>query len=201
MGLFLDAAKAWNALCETTYTIEVGRKNQQYTIDLSFEAADFPHLAGMQYAKDVDFKLRPAEYYGKNLIPAIVSGKLDETLICKATKWDKRIKGRLSAIIHIQQALEQSFVLAQFNPNRVKGSCDIDAKYVLKDNNSGITFFIFLDERSGRFYCKSAFQKSFLDYTENQAIMTVLQVTKTTAEGASVLYKHPNYRAKELVDA
>ena len=61
MGILLDAATAWDALKDTTYTIELGRKNKQYSICLSFETADFHHLAGMQYVKDVDFGMRPSE--------------------------------------------------------------------------------------------------------------------------------------------
>ena len=54
-----------------------GRKKKSYVVSLSFERYDFPHLVGMQYANDVDFKINPAEYYGEKLITAILSGRLD----------------------------------------------------------------------------------------------------------------------------
>ena len=34
-----------------------GRKKKSYVVSLSFERYDFPHLVGMQYANDVDFKI------------------------------------------------------------------------------------------------------------------------------------------------
>ena len=55
MCLFKQAAVAWSELIGTKYEIIAGRKGEQYTINLDFEAADFPHLAGIQYAPDVDF--------------------------------------------------------------------------------------------------------------------------------------------------
>ena len=48
-----------------------GRKKKSYVVSLSFERYDFPHLVGMQYANDVDFKINSAEYYGEKLITAI----------------------------------------------------------------------------------------------------------------------------------
>ena len=62
MGLFLDAATAWNKLSGTQYIFDLGRKGKLHKLTISFLNEDFPHLAGMQYAKDVDFGLDRAEY-------------------------------------------------------------------------------------------------------------------------------------------
>ena len=193
MGLLFDAAKAWNALSNITYRIEVGRKGKQSSIELTFDLADFPHVAGMQYAKDVSFSLRPAQYYGSKLVPVLLSGTMDDSLITKSQSWD-RIEGRLKAIINLQNTLEGEFIIAQFFPKRVPGFCSIQAKYVIKNSVSGEVFFVFLDEEYGRYFCKSAFQSDELDYTLNQPILTVLEVTKKSAGNTTLLRRHASYK-------
>lgn len=192
MGLFLDAARAWDELCKISYSIELGHRGKQFTVNLTFEPGDLPHLAGMQYAKDVDFGLRRAEYYGVNLISAVLSGKLDESRICSARAWP-RIEGRLKAIVSLQQTLCGSFDIAKFNPKKVQGSCNINAEYVIKNTVSGETFFVFLDSEKDRYYCKSAFQSEYTDYMRFQTPLTVLKVSKQDSMGSEVLYQHPNF--------
>lgn len=138
MGLFLDAACAWDELCRISYSIELGYRGKQLNVNLTFEPGDLPHLAGMQYTKDVDFGLRRAEYYGVNLISAVLSGKLDESRIYSAREWP-RIDGRLKAIASLQQTLSGNFKIAKFNPKKVQGACNINAEYVIKNADSGET--------------------------------------------------------------
>ena len=71
MCLLREAAHAWQQLTGTEYRITVGRRGKKSSFALSFSFADFPHVAGMQYAQDVDFGLRPSIAYlqskGKDL--------------------------------------------------------------------------------------------------------------------------------------
>ena len=115
MCLFVEAAKAWQQLTKTRYYIAAGRKGKLYRFRLEFGYADFPHLAGMQYAQDVDFGLRASEYYGEKLIPALLNNKMDGAKIEKSRSWEK-IRGRLHAIINLQQTLESDFSIALFDP-------------------------------------------------------------------------------------
>lgn len=193
MGLLLDAAKTWDSLSQTVYSIEAGRKGKQFSIELSFDPADFPHLAGMHYAKDISFGLRPAQYYGTQLIPALLSGALDDALIMKSRSWSK-IEGRLKAIVNLKSTLEGDFVIARFAPGKVPGFCNIQAEYVIKNTGSSEVFFVFLDQKSGRYYCKSAFQSDNLDYTVNQSLLTILEVTKHVSGMETVLRRHPSYK-------
>ena len=77
MCLLRKAAEAWEKLLNLRYDMVFGRKKKSYVVSLSFERYDFPHLVGMQYANDVDFKINSAEYYGEKLITAILSGRVD----------------------------------------------------------------------------------------------------------------------------
>ncbi len=192
MGLFLDAAVAWHDLCDTHYIFDLARKGKLNRIELSFLNEDFPRLAGMQYAKDVDFGLRQAEYYGEKLVPALLSKYMDDSKIETSRNWE-RISGRLTAIANLQNTLDNEFIVVSFSKEKVKGFCRIDAKFAIKNTVSGDVFFVFLDEESGRYYCKSAFKKEFIDYAENQSSMTILQKIKIVGEKSTVLFTRPGY--------
>lgn len=192
MGLFLEAARVWDELCKISYSIILGYKGRLSEINLTFEPDDLPHLVGMQYAKDVDFGLRPAEYYGANLVNAVLSGRLNESRICNARAWP-RIEGRLKAIINLRHTLSGDFEIARFNPKKVHGSCNINAEYIIRNRLYGQIFFVFLDSQNGRYYCKSAFQNGYIDYMRFQTRMTVLSVTKQDSSGTELLYRREGF--------
>lgn len=82
MGLLYDAALAWHGLQNVNYFLLLGRsKKWSSALFLDFSLGDFPHLAGMQYARDVDFDVNPAELRGEKLISKIIGGEIDDTLI------------------------------------------------------------------------------------------------------------------------
>lgn len=194
MCLFLKAAQAWQKLVQTEYRITAGRKGKSVSFRLDFDFADFPHLVGMQYAQDADFGLRPSEYYGDKLVTALLSGKMDGRRIERSRNWEK-IKGRLNAVISLQQTLDSEFLIARFDPNRVHTNSKIDADYVIKNLDSGEIYFVFIDEsKKHRYYCKSAFAKTHIDYMQNQALLTVLKKEKIENGSSRVLYQHPNFK-------
>ena len=196
MCLLVKAAREWERLSKTEYHIVAGRRGKAVTIRLGFDFADFPHLSGMQYARDVDFGIRTSEYYGEKLIPALLSGRMDGSRIESGRNWEK-IKGRLDAIIGLKETLEGDFLIAYFDPQKVRANSRIDADFVIKNERSGETYFVFIDERDEqRHYCKSAFAKENVDYMENQSMLTVLKKEKTENGETKVLYRHPNFREK-----
>ncbi len=195
MGLLADAANAWNCLYNIRYILDIGKKKKVTRIELSFLSEDFPHLAGMQYAKDVDFGLRPAEYYGERLVPALLEGKMDDSRIENSRNWLK-ISGRLNAIIHLQNTLDGEFQIVAFNKEKVRGYSQIFAKYAIRNTIDDEIYFLFLDERSGKYYCKSAFRKEDTDYFENQTQMTILEKTKIENGVANILFTKDGYSSE-----
>lgn len=193
MCLFLEAAKAWQRLTAIEYRMTAGRKGKTFSFRLDFEAADFPHLAGMQYAKDADFGLHPSEYYGEKLMDVLLSGKMDGSRIEASRNWE-RIEGRLKAIIGLQETLDSDFLIAKFDPSKVPAGSRIDADYVIRNISSGETYFIFVDEdQTHRHYCKSAFAVGITDYLRNQPQLTMLKKEKTQDGQTQILYRHPNF--------
>ena len=194
MCLLVKAAREWERLSKTEYHIVTGRRGKSFHIRLKFAFEDFPHLSGMQYARDVDFGIRSSEYYGEKLIPALLNGRMDGRRIENGRNWE-RIRGRLDAIIGLKETLEGDFLIAQFNAQKVRGNSRIDADFIIKNERSGETYFVFIDEKDEyQHYCKSAFAKENVDYMENQSMLTVLKKEKIENGETVVLYRHPNFR-------
>lgn len=193
MGLLLSAAESWHSMLETHYRFLIGRSGTAKCIDLSFRADDFSHLSGIHYANDVDFKLHKKEYWGAKLIPALMSERLDSSLIEKSRNW-LQIKGRLNAILHMRTILELDFRIYGFSPNKLPFHSQIAAEYLLYSEEIGDGIFLFFDEDAGTYYCKSVFEKGNSDYRTNQSPWTVLTKTKYESGQEIVLFKHPNYK-------
>lgn len=190
----MDAAKAWHKLNSTEYSLFLSQKGKKtYSINLQFDDQYFFHLAGMQYSQDVDFGLNRNQYYGKNLIPALLTGKLKDSKIESSLNYEERIKGRLKAIINLEDTLDHDFEIAKFNKNKVPDYCSIDADFVIRNVTSGDVFFVFLAEDGNFCYCKSAFLNNEKNYMLNQSKLTVLTKTKTVNGIEVYSFQHPNY--------
>lgn len=196
MGLLLDAAKEWEKLKSVEYGFDIARKNVLTKVRLAFSDIDFHHISGMQYASSVDFGLRKSEYCGERLLPAILNGKLNDNKITLSPKWNQ-ICGRLMAVLNLQNILDNDFAIVEFNKKKVQVYSKIEAKYAIKSSISNNVYFIFLDERSGQYYCRSAFENDSIDFTKNQSLMTVLRKTKTTNGEVKQLYIRDGYIPEE----
>lgn len=193
MNLLLSAAETWHSFLETHYRFIIGRSGTAKCIDLYFRSDDFDHLSGIHYANDVDFKLHKKEYRRTKLLSALLSGKLDGSLIEKSRNWPQ-IKGRLNAVVHMQAILESEFRIYTFSPNRLPFHSQIAAEYLLYSEKTGDGVFLFFDRDAETYYCKSVFEKGTGDYRTNQSAWTVLAKTKCENGQETVLFKHPNYR-------
>ena len=193
MCLLYQAALSWCALLDTTYEIVIGHKQKSHVINLVFRMGDFDHLAGMQYAKDVDFKLPKAKYAGERLIPAILSGALDASLIEKGKDWRNTICLRLQGIVQMQEILESDFVIYQFNPQKLNFYSKIGARYLIYSPQLERGFFLFLDETDHIYYCKSIFADDTRDYRQNQTKWIVLKKTRIVNQIPEVLYLNSCY--------
>ena len=193
MGLFLSAANAWASLLSTSYKLRIGHKGTMKELLLQFHAVNFDHLSGMHYAKDIDFKRHRKEYQGAKLLSVLQSGVLDDSLIEKSVNWPK-ISNRLTAIIHLQEILESDFEIYSFSPSRLPFPSKIQAAYFLFSEAINDGVFLFLDEKSGSYYCKSAFHDDAHDYRAGQSRWTVLTKSRCSADSEILLYKNPHYK-------
>lgn len=193
MGLFLSAAEAWNTLLTTSYCLQIGHKGKLRQILLRFRLVDFYHLSGIHYAKDIDFKRHRNEYQGAKLVPALLSGVLDDSLIEKSVNWPK-ISGRLNSVLQLEEILDSEFNIYTFAPDRLPFPSKINAAYLLYSEKINDGVFLFFDQDADVYYCKSLFHDDIHDYKANQTQWTVLTKTKRFGDHEELQYKHPHYK-------
>ena len=169
------------------------KRNPSYDRDLHFSPNDFHHLAGIQHADDIDLGLNPRERYGEKFFHAVLSKRITSTKLEKSANW-KQIESRLHIINNLDHIIENPLVVAEFRADRVRGGSRINAKYIIKSQTGQDILFLFLDEKTGKYYCKSAFKYEALDYTVNQTQLTTLKITKTTESGYTIIYLRPNFK-------
>lgn len=196
MGMLLDAVNAWVALQDTTYEFLLGRsKNWSASFTLDFQPSDFPHLAGVHYADDVDFGINRAELHSAKFIAKLLSGYIDDDLIERAAAWNSKIKNRLECIIVLERILDADFLIYKFEQKRVPHGSTLCAEYVIKYADTDLALFVFVDhDMHTRWFCRSVFQSSSADYTINQTRLTVLKKRKLKNGELNIDYTHPNYK-------
>lgn len=198
MGLLYSAAVAWSNLYNKKYDMLLGRKGKwSSSFSLDFCPEDFPHLAGMQYANDVDFGINKAEVRSGKLIEKILNREINDELIEKSVNWERKIRGRLEGLIALEETLDSDFLICKYDQHKVPHGSLIEAKYVIKNLSSGITFFVFVDDSETRWFCRSVFQMNIADYTINQTHVTVLKKMKWHNNKVVIDYINPNYKPVE----
>lgn len=188
------AAVIWDSLSDTEYRIVIGRRGKTRTLHIRFRAADFFHLSGMHYASDVDFKLHKKQFDGARLIGALLSGKLDGSLIGKSRNYQEKIAGRLRCLCHLPDFFEGDFELYEYRADHLPFHSKIEAQYLLYHAPSGIGCFLFLDREDDICFCRSVFEeRDSGDYRRNQTRWTILQTAKTVQNHSIILYQKPGY--------
>ncbi len=96
----------------------------------------------------------------------------------------------------MEDTLDSDFLIFSFDPRKVKGVSQIDARYIIKSRTTNFAFFVFVDRKdSSRWYCKSIFPYEAADYTAGQMRLTVLKKQKRVV--TVIDYTHKNYIADQ----
>ncbi len=72
MDILQQSALAWKELTEYRYQFVYGYKKTLYPINLTFSSADYPHLAGFQYLKDLSLP----NYTSAKIVDRILERKI-----------------------------------------------------------------------------------------------------------------------------
>ena len=130
MNLLHQSAKAWKEIIEYRYLFTYGYKKQLYLINLTFSLEDYPHLAGFQYMKDISLP----NYSSSKIVDRILEGKILFETVQKATQYDKMIKPRLEALIHLKESLDNEFNLYSYMPKMYPFITNIKADYLISSH-------------------------------------------------------------------
>lgn len=176
MDLLQQSAKAWKEIVEYRYLFIYGYKKQLYPINLTFSPGDFPHLAGFQYMKDISLP----NYSSTKIADRILEGKIAFKKVQEADQYDKMIKPRLEALIHLKESLDNEFNLYSYFPQMYPFVTGIKADYLISSHFS-VDNFIFIIKANAQgelkcdFLCCSIFEKGSRDYEANQRPRTLLK--------------------------
>ncbi len=119
-------------------------------------------------------------YSSSKIVDRILEGKDTIRNVKKATQYDKMIKPRLEALIHLKESLDNEFNLYSFMPRMYPFYTTIKADYLIS-SHTNINNFIFIintnsqNESKCDFLCCSTFEKGKRDYETNQRARTLLK--------------------------
>lgn len=153
MNLLQQCAQEFNRLTAYQYHIIVGRKGKLLEFTISFEQADFHHLAGR-----LTYKQAAQSAYFSAMEP------------------------RLKPLAHLEEFLDSNEIIFRYNAKIQKFSV-IQADYLLQNDFEEAPVYLFISQRTGRdtYVCRTFFPKAEKDYTEGQPRYTLLKKEKSTS--------------------
>ena len=176
MNLLQQSAAAWKEIIEYRYLFTYGYKKKLYPINLTFDLKDYPHLAGFQYTKDITLP----KFNNAKMVDRILEGKISFETVQKAAQYEKMIKPRLEALVHLKNSLDNEFTLYSYMPDKYPFYTEIEADYLISSHED-IDSFIFIIRTSPGgnatcdYLCCSIFEEGYRDYTTNQRSRALLK--------------------------
>ena len=175
MDLLQKCASEFERLISYQYHIMIGRKGRRLEFIISFNRADFHHLAGLHKLKDnVSFQTGKRE----DIMRKILQGRLT-LLQAKQSEFFKKMEPRLPYLSELERFLDSNEIIFRYNP-KIHIFSAIEADYLLQNTHNGIPIYLFLAQRTGEntHVCRTFFPKSLKDYAEGQPRYTMLYKEK-----------------------
>lgn len=174
MDRLFECAGAYHNLMDITYRIILGRKGKQAELRIVFGAVSFHHLIGLHKLHD----LRIARANREKVFNDILAGKITYDSITKSRHFPQ-IENRFAPFTDIEKIFDSNRIVFRYNAKLERFS-QIEADYLLSTPYCENDIYIFLaeDNGSGNYYCRSFFPKEQKDYTDGQAVWTMLYKEK-----------------------
>jgi hypothetical protein len=175
------AAAIWARLAHYQYIFTYGKKRKLYSIKLTFEYRDFPHVAGFQYLKDLTFP----KYSTSKMIPLILDGTIQLADVKKSRYYQESMEPRLRALCQLEDILDHDFKYYAFMPKFYNFHTTIRADYLIFSQVYDQSFVFMIHNGMGAeisYTCCSAFIKDLRDYTQNQRPLAMLKKEKISLE-------------------
>ncbi|MDE6830248.1 MAG: hypothetical protein K2P34_07975 [Lachnospiraceae bacterium] len=132
MDLLQTCAEAFEQLLPYQYHIVIGRKGKILEFTLSFDRADFHHLAGLHKLTDnVRFLTGKREV----IMQEILSGKL-KLSHAQQSAFFRQMEPRLKPLAHLEEFLDSNEMIFRYN-SKVHTFSVIQADYLLQNNFEG----------------------------------------------------------------
>lgn len=175
MDILLQSAQEFQRLLNYQYHFVIGRKGKLREFTISFDEADFHHLAGLHKLRDI------AQFQtGKRsaLLKDILAGKLTVGHAHKSSFFSE-MEPRLKPLANLEHFLDSNNIIFHYNA-KVQAFSLIQADYLLQNDFAGHPVYLFLAKRkdSETQVCRTFFPKTDKDYTESQPRYTLLKKEK-----------------------
>lgn len=175
MDLLQECAAGFERLLPYQYHIIAGRKGKTLEFTISFDRADFHHLAGLHKLTD---NIRFLTGKRANIMQEILSGKLTFTQ-ARQSEFFQQMEPRLKPLIHLEEFLDSNEIIFRYNA-KVHTFSVIQADYLLQNDFEGQPVYLFLAKRTGddTQVCRTFFPKAEKDYAQSQPRYTLLKKEK-----------------------
>ena len=175
MDLLQQCAQEFDLLIPYQYHIMIGRKGETMTFTISFDRADFHHLAGLHKLRD---NVRFQTGKRSDIMEEILAGCLTLSQAQQSVFFHE-MEPRLRPLIQLESFLDSNEIIFRYN-SKANIFSAIQADYLLQNDFEGTPAYLFLARRSGNNtqVCRTFFPKTFKDYAQGQPRYTLLKKEK-----------------------
>lgn len=183
MDLLQLCALSFEQILPYQYHIIAGRKGKIIDFIITFDQADFHHLAGLHKLKD---NIRFLTGKRSNILKEILSGKLTLSHAQQSNFYNE-IQIRLTPLLELESFLDSNEIIFRYNRKLHKFSL-MQADYLLQNNYQDQDIYLFLTARSETNIqvCRSFFPKKELDYSKGQPRYTLLKKEKINTKTGNI---------------
>lgn len=173
MDKLYESAKAFSVLTDIEYHLIIGRKGKAVTLHVTFEPAQFHHLAGLHKLKDLALASRNRE----GVFRDILQGKYTLEDIMKSDFLEDCLV-RLGPLGCLEHLFDANQLVFRYDAN-VQVFSVIEADFLMSTPLQDGTIYVFLAQSDvDTYFCRSIFPQTGRDYTQGQAKFTLLYKEK-----------------------
>lgn len=168
MDILRQCAENFNHLLSYHYHIVIGRKGKMREFTITFDPADFHHLAGLHKLRD---NIRFQTGKRDDIFRDILAGKLTVQQAARSSFFQE-MESRLRPLAELEAFIDSNELIFRYNAKANVFSA-ISADYLLQNDFEGTPIYLFLAQRTGADtqVCRTFFPKTEKDYTEGQPML------------------------------
>lgn len=195
MDLLQESAKSFESLLPYQYHIIAGRKGKILDFTISFDRADFHHLAGLHKLTD---NVRFLTGKRAIIMQEILSGRLTIAQ-ARQSAFFSQMEPRLKPLSHLEQFLDSNEIIFRYNSKAHTFSV-IQADYLLQNDFEGQPVYLFLAQRArgSTQVCRTFFPKTEKDYAQGQPLYTLLKKEKINRDTEEIIVQFDRLSPKEI---
>ncbi|MCD8023134.1 MAG: PBECR4 domain-containing protein [Lachnospiraceae bacterium] len=185
MHSIYNCVDAFTSLLDIQYHLILGRKGMSVNLRIEFTKNDCFHLMGLQYLSDrPELKRDRAVIFDEIRAHRIKNEKIE------SSDFFYKICDRICFLPMLEEVFDSNDTIFKYNRKRNLYSM-IEADYLMKSDLENQALYIFLSQnKDGKYFCRSFFHETKLDYTKNQPLWTLIYKSKirVSTEEEKILY-------------